>query len=60
VHYGSLESLDLLLAHGGEFANAKLMHAATAGGSVSAMARVLELGVDIIEGDDALKTGIPT
>jgi Ankyrin repeats (3 copies) len=57
---GSLESLDLLLAHGGELANAGLMHAATASGRVSAMTRVLELGADINEGDDMLKTGFPT
>jgi hypothetical protein len=60
VRWDSLESLDLLLAHGGELAIAKLMHAATAGGRVSAMARVVELGVDINEGDDMLKTGFPT
>jgi hypothetical protein len=60
VCWGSLESFDLLLAHGGELANAKLMHAATAGGRVSAMARVHELGADINEGDDVLKTGFPT
>jgi hypothetical protein len=60
VCWGSLESLDLLLAHGGELANAKLMHAATAGGRISAMARVLELGADINEGDDMLKMGFPT
>jgi ankyrin repeat protein len=40
--------------------NAKLMHAATASGRVSAMARVLELGADINEGDCMFKTGFPT
>jgi hypothetical protein len=43
-----------------EVANAKLMHAATASGRVSAMAPVLELGADINEGDCMLKTGFPT
>jgi hypothetical protein len=43
-----------------EAANAKLMHAATTSGRVSAMARVLELGADINEGDCMLKTGFPT
>ena len=60
MRWGSLESLDLLLAHGGELANAKLMHAATVGRRVSAMACVLELSADINEGDDMLKTGFPT
>ena len=56
---GSVESLNQLLGHGGELANIKLMHAATAGGHVSMMARVLELGADIDEGDDIRKTGFP-
>jgi hypothetical protein len=40
--------------------NAKLMHAATASGRVSAMAHVLELGADINEGDCMFKTVFPT
>ena len=60
VRWGCLESLDLLLEHGAELTNTKLMHSATKNGEISRMARVLELGADINEKDDMLKTGYPT
>jgi ankyrin repeat protein len=60
VRIGNLESIDLLVSYGAEIANAGLMHPATICGKASVMARVLELGANIDEKDDMLKTGYPT
>lgn len=60
VRIGNLESINLLISYGAEITNASLMHPATICGKTSVMARVLELGANIDEKDDMLKTGYPT
>jgi hypothetical protein len=57
AQHGTLESLDLLIAHGALPSNAAALHAAVKGGNIDIMARLLELGVDVDEPDGLLTMG---
>lgn len=51
AQYGTIETFDMLIAHGAVLSNAAALHAAVEGGNVDMMARVLELGADVDEPD---------
>jgi ankyrin repeat protein len=56
---GSIESLDLLLAHGAELSNAATLHAAVEGKSHDMLAHLLNLGVDVDQKDSYQTMGLP-
>jgi ankyrin repeat protein len=57
AQYGTLESLNLLVAHGAVVNRISAIHAAVAGGKVEIMTRLLELGVNVDEGDSLFTMG---
>lgn len=51
AQYGTVETFDMLIAHGAVLSNAVALHAAVEGGNLDMIARVLELGVDVDQPD---------
>ena len=51
AQFGTVETLDMLIAHGAVLSNAVVLHAAVEGGNLDMIAHVLELGVDVDQPD---------
>jgi len=55
--YGTIETFDMLIAHGAILSNAKALHMAVEGGNVDMIAHMLELGVDVDQPDGVSTMG---